>query len=71
MSEIDPSKIEDPNLTDATRRYLRAIKGSNGTRMFAGNHTCRKMLVEGGYIEVVKRDGQWYQLRVTAKGMSV
>jgi hypothetical protein len=57
-------------LTDATRRYLRTIKRDCANRMFAGNHNCRQMLVDGGYIKVVSRSGQWYQIEVTEKGMA-
>jgi hypothetical protein len=62
---------DDPNLTDATRRYLRTIIARHERQMFAGNPNCRRMLVEGGYIEVVAREGQWYRLRPTEKGLSI
>lgn len=61
----------DPNLTDATRRLLRSILAQGERRLFAGNHTCRGMLIAGGYIREVERKGQWARLEVTEKGRAV
>lgn len=57
-------------MTPAMLRYLRTINAQHQARMFAGNHNVRRMLEEAGYIEVVKRVGQWYQLRPTEKGIA-
>lgn len=57
------------HLTDVSRKYLRTIIRNHEQQSFAGNHSVRKMLEEGGYIEVVGRKGQHYQLRPTKKGL--
>lgn len=58
------------HLTDASRKYLRSIIANHEQQMFAGNHSVRKMLEEGGYIETVEHKGQHYRLRPTEKGLA-
>ena len=50
-------------------RFCHRIYLANQERMFAGNHNCRRALLDAGFILVVGRTGQWWRLAVTDKGL--
>jgi len=56
-----------PALPDGPMRFLRRIHSSK--QMFAGNHNCRRILLDAGLISVTERSGQWWRLAITDKGM--
>jgi hypothetical protein len=57
-------------LTDAARRLLRVIVSEHEHRAFTGNAHCHALLIKGGYIEIVHRQGPWYRLRPTPRGFA-
>jgi hypothetical protein len=56
-------------LTDAARRLLRVIVSEHEHRAFTGNADCWK-LINGGFIEILHRQGDWYRLRPTPRGFA-
>jgi hypothetical protein len=66
-----PSTVRpQPELTAAARRLLRGIVSEHEHRAFTGSVDCRELLLAGGYIEVLQRQGNWYRLRPTPKGFA-
>jgi hypothetical protein len=58
----------EPELSPAARRLLHQIVSEH--RLFTGNADCRAMLIQGGYIVIVHRQGDWFRLRATARGFA-
>jgi hypothetical protein len=60
----------EPELTAAAQRLLHRVVAQHEHRAFPGNAGCWEILVQGGYIEIVHRQGAWYRLRPTPKGFA-